>query len=392
MPNFSPAKIKTAIGASVALIFIATTPIVSLAQSAHLPPGGKIVIGSAMALSHGSDYDGVSRKNAMEALVKSVNASGGVNGRMLELIVHDDAHDPKKDVEIAKKLIENENAFVLLNFLGTATSSAVTPLIIKTGALYFGPITGADIVRVPFRPSIFNVRGSFTEEVEALVRSTIDKSGIKDIGMFYRDDAFGRSGKTALFSALSRRSIKPAGFGKHESESTDITAGLKELLKTKPPVVMLWTNPPVAINFIKQALAKGYSPLYLAPSSISADQIVKDPDLKNVEVLLASGYPRVSGSTLSIVRQFRSAMNSAGFKEADVNDKAFEGYVNSVILVEGIKGAGKDLSRDSLISSLEKMTNFNLGGLTVTFGPENHQAFKKIYLVRVKGGSIEQVE
>jgi branched-chain amino acid transport system substrate-binding protein len=369
---------------------VAVLPLKTQAQSSTF--GDKIIIGSAMALSAGSEFDGVSRKNAMEALVKKVNNEGGINGRLIQLKVYDDEHDPKKDLEITRKLIESENTFVLLNYLGTATASAVIPYVIKTNTLFFGAITGADVVRIPLHPTIFNVRASFNEEVEKLANHAVEKLGIKSIGMFFRDDAFGRAGRSSLFAALSKRSMKPGALGKHDSKSKDVSAGLAAILATKPEALMMWTSGPMAAKFMKEAALKGYKPTYFAPSPVAADTLARESGLEGIQAFLASGYPRVNGSNLPIAKEFSRVMTSAGFKEDQINDKSFEAYVNSAILFEGLKRAGKDLTRASFIGALDKMENVDFGGLKTSFGPKDHQAIHRVYLMQVKDGKVTPLE
>ena len=53
---------------------------------------------------------------------------------------------------------------------------------------------------------------------------------------------------------------------------------------------------------------------------------------------------------------------------------SLEGYLTARILVEGLRRAGKNLSRDGLINGLESMHDFNLGGFTVNYSARNHQA------------------
>lgn len=53
-----------------------------------------------------------------------------------------------------------------------------------------------------------------------------------------------------------------------------------------------------------------------------------------------------------------------------------EGYIAARIFVEGLKRAGRDLTREKLITALETMGSTDLGGFAVSFSPTNHVASK----------------
>jgi branched-chain amino acid transport system substrate-binding protein len=80
-------------------------------------------------------------------------------------------------------------------------------------------------------------------------------------------------------------------------------------------------------------------------------------------------------------------MKAAGVSDFDYT--SFEGYIDAVALVEGLKKAGSDLTRASFLAALEKM-NVNLGGLDIAFGPQDHQGLNTVYLTKVQKGKPVQ--
>jgi ABC-type branched-subunit amino acid transport system substrate-binding protein len=51
---------------------------------------------------------------------------------------------------------------------------------------------------------------------------------------------------------------------------------------------------------------------------------------------------------------------------------SIEGYVAAKVMAEGLRRTGSALSTDSLITALESMRDFNVGGFFVDFGPNKH--------------------
>lgn len=56
---------------------------------------------------------------------KALNAKGGINGRMVNLLSEDDAYNPPKTVEMVRKLVERDEVLAIMGSNGTATNLAV---------------------------------------------------------------------------------------------------------------------------------------------------------------------------------------------------------------------------------------------------------------------------
>jgi ABC-type branched-subunit amino acid transport system substrate-binding protein len=74
-------------------------------------------------------------------------------------------------------------------------------------------------------------------------------------------------------------------------------------------------------------------------------------------------------------------MNASGAKEYSFT--SLEGFIAAKILVEGLKRAGKDLTREKLITALETMSNIDVGGFQVGFSPRNHNASTYVDLTMI---------
>jgi ABC-type branched-subunit amino acid transport system substrate-binding protein len=59
--------------------------------------------------------------------------------------------------------------FALFGYDGTPTSTAAMQLAVKANVPYLFPFTGAEFLRNPVKPIVFNVRASYFDETEAIV-------------------------------------------------------------------------------------------------------------------------------------------------------------------------------------------------------------------------------
>jgi hypothetical protein len=75
------------------------------------------------------------------------------------------------------------------------------------------------------------------------------------------------------------------------------------------------------------------------------------------------------------------------FPDDKPNSVGLEGYINARILVEGLKLAGRELTREGFINAIESIRDYTLGpGTVVSFGPDNHQGMERVYFTRLTGG------
>jgi ABC-type branched-subunit amino acid transport system substrate-binding protein len=81
---------------------------------------------------------------------------------------------------------------------------------------------------------------------------------------------------------------------------------------------------------------------------------------------------------MPVVKEYQELAKHAGF--TDYNFSAMEGFLTAKVMVEGLRRAGKDLTREGLISALEKMQDVDLGGFYVGYSPSNRAGSKFVDL------------
>src|ERR1700720_1037124 len=156
---------------------------------------------------------GIEVRRGCEAYFTRANREGGVAGRRLALVDYDDHYEPVETVSNAERLIDRDQVFALLNFLGTPTCRAILPMVNEANIVLVGPISGAPILRQPPQRLIFNTRASYTEEAETLVAHLVTDLGCQRIALFRQDDSFGDAGRVAVNEALHRRGLGLVGEG-----------------------------------------------------------------------------------------------------------------------------------------------------------------------------------
>jgi ABC-type branched-subunit amino acid transport system substrate-binding protein len=366
-------------------LFLAATMSSALAETGVTAT--EIKIGMANALSGPTAGLGQGIKAGSEAYFKKVNAAGGVNGRKIVLVSEDDGYDPTRTATATEKLIKKDNVFALFGYVGTPTSKAALSLVNDNNIPFFAPFTGAEFLRAPLNKNVFNIRSSYFNEIELQVERLVSDAGVTKIGLFYQEDTYGKVGKEGLQLALQKRKMNIAGEGHYLRNTEDVDAGLAALLQAKPEAVLMVGTYKACAALVQKAHAAGFRPKFFNLSFVGTANFIKAAGDDAEGVYITQVVPSPFNESIPIVKQYQADMKAAGVSDYDYT--SFEGYINAVALVEGLKKTGPDLTRASFIAALEKMS-VNLGGLDIAFGPQDHQGLNTVYLTKIQKGKPVQ--
>jgi len=326
----------------------------------------KIVIGQAAGFT-GSVAGTVKELTAGAQLYfDHVNARGGVHGRKIVLESMDDGFDPKRSPDVFKKLIEEKQVFAMFLSRGTPTNEAAYPVLEAAKVPLIGPSTGAMSMYNPPRKYLFPVRASYQSETFKIVPQLVNM-GMTRIALLYVDDSFGKDGLTGVQQAMKEAKLTPVAVVSHQRGSTKLEEAVAAIAKADPQAVIMVTLADAGVAFVKQMKAAGKSPMFLTLSNNSSNAFIKNLgiDGHGLAVSQVSPYP-FSGSE-PLTREFLGLMKDK--KDVAPSYSSMEGFIAAKVLVEGLRRAGKQPTREKLIAGLESMKAYDLGGVDVTYGP-----------------------
>lgn len=295
-----------------------------------------------------------------------VNAKGGVHGRKIALESMDDGFDPKRSPEVFKKLIEEKKVFAMFLSRGTPTNEAAYPVLEAAKVPLVGPSTGAMSMYNPPRKYMFPVRASYQSETFKIVPQLVNM-GINRIALLYVEDSFGKDGLAGVQQAMKEAKLEPVAVASHARGGTKVEEAVAAIGATDPQAVIMITLADAGVAFVKQMKASGKSPMFITLSNNSSNAFIKNlgTDGLGLAVSQVSPYP-FSGSE-AITREYLALLK--GRQDLAPSYSSMEGFIAAKVLVEGLRRAGKEPTREKLIAGLESMKQFDLGGLDVTYGP-----------------------
>lgn len=325
----------------------------------------KIFIGQTIALTGPFGDLGQELVKGANAYFKVVNRTGGIHGRKLELISKDDAYSAPKALENAKQFIDSQSVFCLFNNFGTPTNEALLPLLESSGTPLFAPYTGALSVRSKDLKYVMNIRASYADEAEHLVKH-LHTTGVKKIAVVYQNNTFGREILQGVIDSLGSRGIKPIWTGAIEPDSSNAVAMAHKAMEARPEVLVLGIAGKSTIEVIKTVNGINSGLQLYALSVLATPANLRALGTIGRGVVITQVVPFPTSATMSLAREYRSAMTEAG--HAEFTHLSFEGYLNAKILAEGLRRSGRNLTRQAFVSATNALQRHDVGGLVLSFG------------------------
>ena len=336
----------------------------------------QVLLGQSVALSGPAAQLGLDMQQGANLYFNLVNSRGGVNGRKIVLKTLDDGYEPPRAVANTKQFIEQDKVFALFGYVGTPTSQAVMPLFTEARVPYIGPFTGAEILRAPHNRYIFNIRASYYDETEAIVQHLTAMS-VDKIAVFYQNDAYGQAGLAGVERALKKRNLQVHAKGTVERNTVDVKKAVEEMKKADPQAIVMISAYKSCAQFIKDMKKEGKNPTFWNVSFVGSKALAKELDREGRGVQISQVVPFPWDSTVPVVKEYRKLLEET---KGEPGFGTLEGFIAAKVTVEGLRRAGRNLTRESFIRAMESMDNYDAGGFKVSFAPDNHNGSKFVDL------------
>ena len=344
---------------------------------------GQIILGQSAALSGPAAQLGIQFHQGAKLYFDGVNAQGGIGRQQIEIRKLDDGYEPARCVENTKKLMA-DNVFALFGYIGTPTSIAALPLATKAKIPFIAPFSGAMSLRNPFNKYAFHVRASYNDETALIVKQSLNM-GLKKIAVFYQNDAYGKAGLDGVNLALGLQRLQPVALATVERNSVDVAPAVKTLMAASPDAVVQIGAYKACAAFIREARKAGYGGTFYNVSFVGTQALADELGKDGAGVVVSQVMPSPYNASRAIAREFASAVAAANNKEVQANFSSMEGYVAARLFAEGLKRAGANPTRESLMAGLEGIGSQSLGGFAVSLSSNDHVASNFVELSMLTG-------
>ncbi len=370
-----------------AIVLFLIFPFQSVGQSAPGVTEKEILIGSCAALDGPSSFLGRETVAGAEAYFEMVNEEGGVNGRKLRLISLDDGYDPAKTQACWDKLMA-QKVFAMGFFVGTPTAVKYVPLADGNKVPLIGLFTGAQTLYTPLRRWVINVRASYGDETQEQIDGLWKTLHYHKIGVIYPDDAFGGAVLLGVQGALQKEGAAPIAAASYTRQTNQTGAAIEKVKAAGPDAVIVVGPSNTVAPIIKQAHAMGWKPLFVTVSFVGTDDLIQaaGPDAEGV--VITQVVPPYYMTDFKTVALYRRTLQKY-MPTVRPNFVSLEGFVDAMVMVEGLKKAGKEPTREGLIEAIESLHDMDMGlgpQLVLHYSSKDHKGFSHVIPTVVRGG------
>jgi len=299
-----------------------------------------------------------------------VNATGGIHGRKIELIVEDDGYQPPRTVAAYRKLIDRDEVFCISLSIGTSTNLALKPIVEREQVPIVPAISFASPIYNPPSRYVFGVDPTYRMQSWVIVEYIVDELKARDakIGVIFQDDDLGADALAGLREAAEHYDIPIVAEAGHKRGAIDFGTQVLNLREAGATHVVLWTVFRETAAILKEAHVLGWSPEFFGWFAIADDRIVEftGDASRNLHVLNILDLESDSAQ----MKTYRGLVDK---HDPDRRITLFHagGYAWSQVLGEGLRRAGRDLTREKLVEAMETFEGWddNLIGQPFTYGP-----------------------
>ncbi len=339
-----------------------------------------IKIGAVYAVTGANAQYGLPRYTTKMAF-DDINRKGGINGRKLDLVLEDGACDRARTVAAVKKLIYSDQVFAIFGGVCSTAVKAASAGSVEAKVPWFVLSPAAQNIMEPFTPYIFGARPSSFDQTEVLVRSA-KQEGFRKIALMASSDDYGVQARRGVERAAKEQGLQLVATEVHNFGDTDFTPQLLKVQAANPDAILITSYLKEIGIILRQAYELGIKAPRLATASVTTtiekivpkealDGLIAVTPLRDVE----------DGPTFAEFRtKLKEAAPDLAAQPGMPDYLVIMGYYNVSIFAEGLRRAGRDLTREKFIASLDGLSGYDNGALAgkVTFTKTDHDGLRTL--------------
>ncbi len=348
-----------------------------------------IVLGQSASFTGSFASQATSYRDGALAYFEHINAKGGVAGRKIRLVSLDDGYVADKAKANTEQLLNNDKVLALFGYTWTNTVKATIPMAEAAAVPMFAPYTGYEELYAKHSPYVFTTRASFSDELGQIVQH-LRTIGLTRIGLLHYDSLSGKELLAETQARMSAAGLKLQAIGSMKTASKDPAAAIEALKGVDLQALIIGASGSDAVAFVREfEKVRAGKTQYYARSLIGVKQLVTElgPLAGGISISQTAPNPNKNKLVAVEYRQVLSKFNP----QAKPDYIGLEGMMAAKVMVEALRRAGSNPSREGLVQALDRMNEFDVGGYTLRFGPKKHHGsrFVDITLIGRDGRIVD---
>lgn len=348
-----------------------------------------IKVGTVVDTTGPLTFYGTSIVSSIEAYFKFINSQGGVYGRKLELVQESDNYEPAKSVAALKKLITRDNVFCFISNMGTACVNAQVPILTENKIPLIGPTTSGKFLNDPPKRYIFPTLMNYEQSGASIIQfiHQVLKRPNAKIALI-GSESLGPLVQSGIQEELKKTGSSLVSNATFQNNEIDFSSHVLNAQKENPDVVILVGIYGQTGKLVLEMNKRGWKPTCIVNASSADPKLLELAGQAMEEIYVQMNFTMYTDDTPSVI-EYRKTVEkySPGAKLS--NFGMWGGYASAELLIDGLKKAGKDLTREKLVEAMETIKNFRTDILPpITYGPGNRTGGPGAFYTKVENGKF----
>lgn len=314
----------------------------------------------------------------MMAYYDKINEEGGVHGRKLVAIQEDTACDPAKGLAGVKKLIFQDEVFMLHGNSCSGVALAIRPVVEEAGLPWMIAHAASDSISNPLAPNIFHGLPTGSANGRAMAQFVLSRPDTKRVAIIEHSNDWAHSYSDPARAYLKENGVDPVADLVMERGQTDATAQILKIREAKPDFIIASLYEAETAIFLRDLKKYGMSdiPVMGTAGTDLENTLKRVGDLDTVKnyFVIHSYIDSLGGDKLKPWGDMIKKYNP----DEELSTFSFASIGSAIAVVNALEAAGPDLTRSNFIAELEKINNLDTGILSdpITFTHDDHQGVK----------------
>ena len=329
-----------------------------------------------------------------KAYFKKVNAEGGVNGRKITFKTLDDAYEPPRAVQNARRLVEQEEVFATFNTLGTPNNLAiwdylnqqkVPHLFVATGASDWGEDIKAHPYTIGWQPD-------YVTESQAYAKYLDEEKPNAKVAVLYQNDGYGKDLLGGFEEAIKGTGVKVVARESYEVTDPTVASQVSKLAASGADTFLNITTPKFSAQAIVAISKSDWKPLHILNNVGASKALVLTPaGLDNSKGIVSTTYykdpedPKWADDPAMV--EYKDGLKAYNARSNPNDPFHVYGWGAAQTMVEALKKM-KEPTRDALmdaVRNLDQEVPILLPGIKVQTGPDDGYPIEAMQIQRFDG-------
>ncbi|MFH1123293.1 MAG: ABC transporter substrate-binding protein [Pseudomonadota bacterium] len=302
-------------------------------------------------------------------LFQMINEEGGIHGRKIEYHMFDDAYNPAKTRAGVKELQEGTGMFGWASGVGTAPGLSVKDYLMERKIPWVGPAAGSLHWISPPQETLFAVYPLYYSEAKILSKYAVQTLKKQRVAIAYQNDDYGKNGLSGAEAELAKHGLKLVAQVPVELADTDMKPHVMQLRKADADVVLLWVGPVHAVRIIGTATAMKFAPQWMSTSTCSDFPLMYNISKGLWKGVITGNFAELPDADTPLMLKYKQAFDKYAAKGERWGVFFYAGIGFVEPMVEGLKRAGRNLTRERFVKAMEGIQGFKGVFGRIDYGP-----------------------